>query len=144
MASHIASVYSRSKSSDKLGANVPRRGEIASRIASCAAAVVKSLLNVWLDAGSAADRRTISLTRNNLRKMEVCSSEASDLGIFFNSLLKWARGSSGQLAYVELIHPSHGHVRLWAGKQDRMEVQRRDVEAFLGIFVKKMTPAARE
>jgi len=144
MASDIASLYSRSTSSDKLGANVPRRTEIASRIASCTAAIEKSLLNVWLDAGSAADRRTTSLTRKSLRRMCVCSSEASDLCIFFLSLLKWAKGSSGKLAYVELIHPNHGSVRLWAGKQDRMEVQKRDLEAFLGIFVKKMTPAARE
>mmetsp|Transcript_42233 Transcript_42233/g.82628 ORF Transcript_42233/g.82628 Transcript_42233/m.82628 type:complete len:349 (+) Transcript_42233:1311-2357(+) len=136
VASHIASVYSRSISSDKLGAN-------ASRIASCAATVAKSLLNVWVDAGSGANRSSTSLTRNNLRNMRVCSSEASDLCIFFRSLLKWAKGSNGQLAFVELNHPNHGSVRLWAGKQNRVVVQKGDLEAFFCIFVKKMAPAAR-
>ena len=76
--------------------------------------------------------------------MQVCSSEASDLCIFVHSLLKWAKGSNGQLAFVELTHSDHGCVRLWAGKQNQMQVQKGDMEAFLGIFVKKMVPASRE
>jgi len=144
VASHIAKIYSRSRTSDKLGANVPRRAEIASRIASCKAKVAGSLLNVWMDAGTGAKRRTIPLTRKSLRDMRVCSSEASDLCIFFHSLVKWAKGSSGQVAFVELDHPGHGRVRLWSGKRDRVEVQRGDLEAFLGIFVKKMVPASME
>ena len=85
MAAYLAKLYhAHARSSGRGGANIPRRIEIASRIAACRV----DLLNLahmpsgWLDVAA----EIIVLTRANLRDMGVCSSEAADLCMFFKAV----------------------------------------------------------
>ena len=69
------------------GANIPRRIEIASRIAACRIHLSHPahLPSGWLDVAA----EIIVLTRANLRDMGVCSSEAADLCMFFKAVQSW-------------------------------------------------------
>jgi hypothetical protein len=70
----------RSRCSNRGGANIPRRIEIASRIAACRITLQTAQL---IQCVVGMDQSVIELTRSNLRNMGVCSSEASDLCMFF-------------------------------------------------------------
>ncbi len=70
----------RSRCSNRGGANIPRRIEIASRIAACRITLQSAQL---IQCVVGMDQSVIELTRSNLRNMGVCSSEASDLCMFF-------------------------------------------------------------
>ena len=85
LASHLAHLYfTQARCSNRYGANIPRRNEIASRIAACRIAI----LNLPCTQGDYQEvaASIVSLTRANLRDMGVCSSEAADLCKFFRTV----------------------------------------------------------
>ena len=104
-ASCLAALYRLAgKRSPRGGANIPRRIEIAARIASCRVSLARSASDERGDAWPGARPGTsptalpavsprtspaalpIFLTRMNLRLIGVCSSEATDLCEFFQQL----------------------------------------------------------
>ena len=88
VAAYLAKLYhTHARSSGRGGANIPRRIEIASRIAACRIHLSHPahLPSGWLDVAA----EIIVLTRANLRDMGVCSSEAADLCMFFKAVQSW-------------------------------------------------------
>ena len=106
MAVYLSQVYhSQVRCSNRCGANIPRRMEISSRIAACKVALQMCSPQTGSDNTSVSTVHR--LTRSTLRWMRVCSSEASDLCIFFKLVVLMFPGMQ-----IDFISPTGQHLVL--------------------------------